>query len=196
MPSSQCTTKALTSLALVLSPLQISQVQAAVELDQRYLGGLWREDGYQREVTSPNSLVVGIMNSEQNQLIGLGCCWHILDEAHITLLLIAADYRGLGLGKQLLITLLKDAVNRGLERATLEVRESNNVAIALYQKLGFTMAGKRPGYYQDPPECALIFWRKELNTPAFSELLDNCECLNHGRLKAAHVVFTIKGLLN
>jgi ribosomal-protein-alanine N-acetyltransferase len=82
---------------------------------------------------------------------------------------IHPDYQGQGLGKTLLYSLLKLAHQRQLEWATLEVRASNLVAISLYQKLGFKEAGRRPGYYQDPEEDALILWRSGLQQPEFEE---------------------------
>jgi ribosomal protein S18 acetylase RimI-like enzyme len=73
----------------------------------------------------------------------LACFWAILEEAHITLLAIYPDYQRQGLGKLLLYKLLEKAVQRQLERATLEVRVSNQSAIALYEHFGFRVAGER-----------------------------------------------------
>ena len=47
---------------------------------------------------------------------------------------------------------------------TLEVRSHNQAAIALYEKLGFRNAGRRKGYYDDPPDDALIMWWNLLET--------------------------------
>ncbi|NEO99983.1 MAG: ribosomal protein S18-alanine N-acetyltransferase [Symploca sp. SIO2E9] len=104
-------------------------------------------------------------------LIGLGCFWSIVEEAHITILAIHPNYQRQGLGKLLLSVLLKDAVRRNLERATLEVRPSNQVALSLYQKFGFSEAGRRRGYYQDTGEDALILWRSGLQNLEFEEML-------------------------
>jgi ribosomal-protein-alanine acetyltransferase len=106
---------------------------------------------------------------QENKLIGLACLWAILGEGHITMLGIHPDYQGQGLGKTLLYGLLKLAHQRQLEWATLEVRASNFVAISLYQKFGFKAAGRRPGYYQQPEEDALILWRSGLQQPEFEE---------------------------
>jgi [ribosomal protein S18]-alanine N-acetyltransferase len=106
-----------------------------------------------------------------NSLLGLGCLWAIADEAHITLLLIHPDYRRQGLGQMLLIELLSSAWRRELKWATLEVRVSNQAAIALYQQFGFETAGRRKRYYQDNGEDALILWRRGLQHPEFSKTL-------------------------
>ncbi|MFP4007173.1 MAG: ribosomal protein S18-alanine N-acetyltransferase [Spirulinaceae cyanobacterium] len=150
----------MTLSELLLKPLIVDDLEAVVELDHQCLGGLWTIDGYQRELDSPNSELWGIARShhQPQSLIAMGCFWAILEEAHITLLAVAPAYRRQGLGSLLLSTLLQKAQARGLERATLEVRRSNQAAIALYQKFGFKIAGTRKKYYQDNQEDALILW--------------------------------------
>jgi len=160
---------------LTLQPLTLDQVDAAVLLDQRCLGGLWTANGYQREVDSPNSDLLALVapsTDSESSMVGLACLWAILEEAHITLLLMDLPYRGQGLGQMLLYALLRLARQRGLEWATLEVRLSNQTAIALYQKFGFERVGQRRGYYQDNGEDALILWRKGLQRPEFQACLD------------------------
>jgi ribosomal-protein-alanine N-acetyltransferase len=147
-----------------------------VELDQLCLGGLWTLDGYQRELDNPKTGLLSLtLNDNQLNLpliIGCGCFWSILEEAHITLLMIHPQYRGKGLGNLLLYSLLKEAVIKGLERATLEVKDSNLKAISLYKKFGFKVAGKRKKYYQKTGEDALILWRSDLAKSSFSKILN------------------------
>jgi len=104
-------------------------------------------------------------------LLGLGCYWAILEEAHITMLAIDPAYQQQGLGQALLCALIASAHARGLERATLEVRVSNASALALYQKFDFREAGRRRRYYPDNGEDALVLWRGGMQTPEFSERL-------------------------
>ena len=140
---------------------------AVLKLDQICLGGLWTEAGYRREIDSPNSELLVLLANDQ--VVGLGCVWAILDEAHITTLAIHPDYHRQRLGQFLLIQLLQAAEHRALTHATLEVRASNQRALTLYQKFGFQTAGRRKRYYKDG-EDALILWCK-LQTPIFQERL-------------------------
>ena len=103
-------------------------------------------------------------------IVGLGCYWAILDEAHITLLAIAPPYRGQGLGRRLLLHLLASARQRDLTRATLEVRATNQPALTLYESLGFRTAGRRRHYYSDG-EDALILWQSGLQSVAMATTL-------------------------
>ncbi|MBH8566927.1 ribosomal protein S18-alanine N-acetyltransferase [Nostoc sp. CENA67] len=160
------------TLDLKLQSLTSEDVDAILELDKACFGGLWSLEGYQRELESPNSDLLGLFSSiSDTKLLGMGCFWSILEEAHITILAVHPQYHRQGLGQALLYSLLKTACDRGLERATLEVRVSNLAAISLYQKFGFQTAGRRRGYYQDNGEDALILWLSGLQQPQFQQTL-------------------------
>ncbi|VAW59297.1 Ribosomal-protein-S18p-alanine acetyltransferase, partial [hydrothermal vent metagenome] len=86
-------------------------------------------------------------------------------------LCVAPDVQGQGLGKRMLYKLMQLAEERDASSIFLEVRESNVVALNLYEKEGFNRIGLRKGYYpvEDGREDALVFAR-ELNLEArFSE---------------------------
>ncbi len=119
-------------------------------------------------------------------LLGLGCYWAILDEAHITILGIHPDYQRRGLGHLMLCALLDRARQRDMARATLEVRISNQSALSLYQKFGFQIAGQRKGYYTDTGEDALILWRGKLQSTEFATLLTTQWTEIHHRLTQQH----------
>ncbi len=154
----------------ILTPQRISEILA---LDRICLGGLWTEDGYRREIDSPNSslLALDLFDSKfptcDRNLVGMGCLWSIAEEAHITLLAVHPDNRRQGFGELLLFSLLEDAIARKLEWATLEVNVNNTAAIALYQKFNFSVVGKRKGYYQATGEDASILWLQGIQQPNF-----------------------------
>ncbi|MGP0128671.1 MAG: ribosomal protein S18-alanine N-acetyltransferase [cyanobacterium endosymbiont of Rhopalodia musculus] len=165
------------SSRLILNTPHYDQLTQLVELDRICLGGLWTKKGYQRELDNPNSSLLVLSIEEFGFIVGCGCFWTILEEAHIVLLMIHPDYQGQGLGQLLLYSLLKEAANRNLERATLEVKVSNQSALAVYQKIGFQLVGRRKSYYQKTGEDALILWRGDLDHPRFRE------DLSHWRLR-------------
>lgn len=80
----------------------------------------------------------------------------VLDEGQITNIATHPSYRRRGLAAGVLTALLDEARARGIALVTLEARVSNMAAIALYQKLGFSVVGKRPRFYTHPIEDALI----------------------------------------
>lgn len=169
-----------------LKPLSPADLPAAVALDQLVLGGLWSLDGYRQELERTSGELLGLMPANLDPdkasvtprptfppIIGMGCLWGILDEAHITLLVVHPDYRRQGLGQTLLWSLLQVARQRNLARATLEVRASNQAALHLYERFGFRVVGQRRRYYQDNGEDALILWRKGLQTSEFRGFLED-----------------------
>jgi [ribosomal protein S18]-alanine N-acetyltransferase len=151
-------------MLVAIEPLPPSLLNAAVELDQLVLGGFWSQSSYQQELERPSSDLLGLwsMSPQEPPLLAMGCAWTILDEVHIILMAVHPNYRRQGLGSKMLLKLLEVARHRGIKYATLEVRVSNEAAIALYTKLGFTSVGKRPKYYADNGEDALVLWRSGL----------------------------------
>ena len=80
----------------------------------------------------------------------------VLDEGQITNVATHPEYRRQGLASLVLAALLQEARERKLAFVTLEVRESNAAAIALYEKFGFAVVGRRPHFYTEPAEAALV----------------------------------------
>lgn len=81
---------------------------------------------------------------------------HAATELEIYNIAVRPELRGAGLGYKLLSFALCEAAARGFLRAVLEVRPSNNAALALYSRLGFTTCGRRKCYYTDTGEDALV----------------------------------------
>ena len=78
------------------------------------------------------------------------------DEVHLQKIAVTPAWRGQGVAAWLLEQCFTLSVEQGARSAHLEVRPSNIPAVELYQKLGFELVGKRPGYYSDSKEDALL----------------------------------------
>lgn len=92
----------------------------------------------------------------EEQVVAYGGMLTVLDEGQITNIATHPDHRRCGYAEGILFALLEEARLRGLSFVTLEARESNTPAIALYEKLGFKIVGRRPRFYTNPVETALI----------------------------------------
>lgn len=79
------------------------------------------------------------------------------DECELENIVVNAECRRRGLGRQLLASLISAARDRHLRRILLEVRESNTTARAFYEKFSFVMSGMRKSYYTDPTEDAVLY---------------------------------------
>src|SRR5207249_4228905 len=103
--------------------------------------------------------------------VGYGGMWVIMDEAHITTLAVDPPYQGRKIGERILIVIMEESVLQGASRATLEVRENNEVAQKLYRKYGFREAAIRKKYYTDNLENAVIMWADGIREPEYSQRL-------------------------
>lgn len=95
-------------------------------------------------------------------LIGYVGMWQMYDETHVTTIAVDPPYRGRGFGELLLVTAFADALARGSAWLSLEVRLSNEAAQGLYRKYGMNVYGRRPAYYTDNREDALVMWSRSL----------------------------------
>lgn len=91
-----------------------------------------------------------------NMLVAYVSLYHVRPEIEILNLAVSPSERRKGLGRRLLGLVLQAVAKMGMQKATLEVRQGNTAAISLYRSLGFCQCGKRPRYYPDTGEDALI----------------------------------------
>lgn len=106
-------------------------------------------------------------------VLGYAGFWLLIDEAHISTIAIAPEWRGRSLGELLLVALLDRAMTTTAEIATLEVRSSNVPAQSLYRKYLFQAVGLRRRYYTDNNEDALVLTTPPLRSSMFVEMLGN-----------------------
>lgn len=95
--------------------------------------------------------------TEGDALAGYIGMYRVLDEADIVNVAVDKRFRRQGIAAELMAVILETARLRGITAVTLEVRDSNDPAIRLYEKCGFRQIGLRRGYYQKPEEDARIY---------------------------------------
>ena len=86
-------------------------------------------------------------------------CREVAGESELLNLAVDPGLRRGGVGRMLLAAAIEWLTTRGARETFLEVRASNVAAIALYEEVGFRAVGRRPGYYQRPPEDAILYRR-------------------------------------
>lgn len=118
----------------------------------------WSINSINYELTNPLSLWLVALEGET--VAGYVGSQSVLGESDMMNLAVAPEFRRNGLGELLVGTLVERLCENGNHCLTLEVRASNEPAIALYVKTGFKQVGRRPNYYRNPKEDALIL-RKE-----------------------------------
>ena len=118
----------------------------------------WSEKSVASELT--NQLSLWLVAVDGDRVAGYVGSQTVCGETDMMNVAVTADYRRKGLGEQLVLALVEELKAMGSQCLTLEVRDSNTPARALYEKLGFRQIGLRKNYYRNPKEDAFIL-RKE-----------------------------------
>ncbi len=135
-----------------------NHVAQIAELEQLCFSTPWSENAVRGELTNPLSLWVVAV--DEATVAGYVGSQSVMGEADMMNLAVSPGFRRNGIGKQLVERLIEHLRNNGVTSLTLEVRASNDAARNLYENLGFAQVGRRPNYYSNPKEDALIL-RKE-----------------------------------
>lgn len=138
--------------------LNESHVEGIARLEKICFSDPWSVSSIGSEVNNPLSLWLVAVDGET--VAGYVGSQSVLGWADMMNLAVAPSYRRLGIGEKLVNELICQLKDNKVTCLTLEVRVSNAPAIALYKKLDFSEVGRRPGYYHNPREDALIL-RKE-----------------------------------
>jgi [ribosomal protein S18]-alanine N-acetyltransferase len=103
---------------------------------------------------------LGWVIEDKNQVVGFLVVRAVVAEAEILNLCIALDNRRAGFAEALLNAAVGELRRTRVDRLFLEVRESNTPAISFYEKHKFRKTGRRPGYYRDPHEAAVLMMKE------------------------------------
>jgi ribosomal-protein-alanine N-acetyltransferase len=141
--------------------MTLDDLPRVVEIDRLSFTLPWPANSYRFELTQNNASYCWVAVIE-DVVVAILVMWLIEDESHIATVAVHPDFRGRGIGRQLLLATLRDAVVRGATMSTLEVRAGNQAAIKLYEQLGFEIVGRRPRYYHDTHEDALIMTNERI----------------------------------
>ena len=148
-------------MKLHLREMTIADAPAVAAIEGSLNDEPWSESLFRGEFdvdpTSRHWLVAEL----DGELVGFGGMMYAASTAHLMNLGVSPTLRRRGVARALCISLFAEARRRGAADLTLEVRASNAGAAALYEQLGMTSVGTRPGYYGDG-EDALIFWIDDL----------------------------------
>ena len=155
---------------VVVGPMRLEDVGAVHEIEQLSFRTPWPSYAFEQELKG-NRLARYLVARAGDRIVGFAGIWMMVDEAHVTTFGVHPEWRRQAIGRQLLLNLTELAIAIGARRMTLEVRETNEAAQALYRTFGFEIAGRRTAYYSDDGEDALVMTTPELDAPAMQEIL-------------------------
>jgi ribosomal-protein-alanine N-acetyltransferase len=138
-----------------------ADIDAIVALEAESFTNPWPRETLVWELRNSDVTRIYVLRDDSRAIIAFSVCWVIFDELHINTLAVAPAERRKGVATLLLRHVMAETSKEGVRKATLEVRASNDAALALYRRLGFTVRATRQGYYTNPVEDALILWLEE-----------------------------------
>jgi [ribosomal protein S18]-alanine N-acetyltransferase len=142
---------------LIVRRLGLGDLPQVLPIERRSFSAPWSLAMFGLEVSKPSTVSLAAFRGAR--MVGYLVCsryagvWHLMNVA------VDLDCRRRGVAAALLRALFEQVDRPGAEY-TLEVRPSNAGAVALYERFGFHSAGRRPGYYHDNREDALVMWRR------------------------------------
>jgi len=160
-----------------IEPMQIADIPQVIAVEQAAYTMQWPQKAYEHELTENKLAHYFVLRTilpigpAESDLIGMAGFWLLVDEAHISTIAVHPQWHRQGLGEWLLINIIYEAQILGAVVATLEVRPSNIAALALYNKYNFAEVGRRPRYYNDNNEDALILTSPPLATLDYQAML-------------------------
>jgi len=155
---------------VAVEPMALADVSAVHEIERLSFSVPWPAHAFEQELRG-NRLARYLVARAGEMVVGFAGTRLMVDDSHITTFGVHPDWRRQGIGRQLLLGIAELSIAIGARRMTLEVRETNEAAQALYRSFGFDIAGRRPRYYTDDGEDALVMTTPELTDPIMRDLI-------------------------
>lgn len=142
---------------MIIRKMTAADIPFAAEIEKKCFVHPWSEQSISEEMSRDNSVFLMAFDGETS--VGYVGLSSVLDEGYMGNLAVIESYRRKGIGKALMLELIKECQALDLAFITLEVRVTNTPAVKLYEALGFAQVGLRKNYYKEPLEDALLLTR-------------------------------------
>lgn len=156
-----------------LAPMRRRDLRAVLRIESRTSSTPWSLGLFLAETRRADRIY--LVARAGGRVVGYAGMLLIGADGHVTTVAVDPDHQGGGVGTRLVLGLIREAAAQGIEAVTLEVRASNQPALALYRRFGFAPAGVRAAYYRDPVEDALVLWVHDVHLPPYAERLARIE---------------------
>ncbi len=134
-------------------------VARVMEIERDGFKHPWSRQLIERELGHAWSQILLAFETEPEggeRVLGYIVFWLVHDEVHVLNVATALEARRRGVGRALMAAAEEAGLARGARLSTLEVRRSNEPAIALYRAIGYRQVGIRPRYYAEENEDAIV----------------------------------------
>lgn len=137
-----------------VSLISENDIAAVAALEKEIFSDAWSEKSIRETYEQSHALIIGAW--EEETLTGYVIFYYVLDEGEIARIAVAPQCRRKGVAARLFTGVLKECEKKEITKIMLDVRISNEPAIAFYKKHGFIEDGIRKGFYEQPKEDALL----------------------------------------
>lgn len=144
---------------IIIRRMTESDAEAVASIERVCFSDPWSKEAFLSAASDKNYIYM--VAEATDDIVGMAGCICCIDEGNLTNVAVSPEYRGQGIARAVVSDLMEAARSLGIVNFTLEVREHNTSAIGLYESLGFVLEGKRPRFYSNPEEDALIYWKRE-----------------------------------
>ena len=141
-----------------LVPMDKSHLKEVAELDKALFSRPWSQDSWESELYNTTVSMV-VAETEEGHVLGYGVLGVILDEGCLEKIATRPEYQRQGIAQAILGSFLRYGQEH-LAFLTLEVRDDNAPALALYEKNGFVEVGRRKNYYAEVHRDAILMTRE------------------------------------
>jgi ribosomal-protein-alanine N-acetyltransferase len=161
-------------IPVTVDVMRMADIPGVHEVERLSFSTPWPSYAFEQELTGnrlARYVVARVGSGPMERVVGFAGVWLMVDEAHITTFGVHPEWRRQGIGRRLMVRLLEMAEEMQASRMTLEVRAGNLAAQELYRRFGFDVAGRRPHYYTDDGEDALVMTTPRLGHPSMRAAL-------------------------
>ena len=142
---------------MTLREMMVEDLDQVMEIEQDLFRVPWTREGYFTFLTRNDAMFLVV--EEKGQILAYCGLLMVLDEGDVTNVAVRRDRQKEGIGNFLIESLIHLAEGLGVTTIHLEVRQSNETALRLYERNGFTRDGIRKNYYENPVEDAILMTR-------------------------------------
>ncbi len=142
---------------ITIREMEFTDLEEVIAIENSLFSVPWSENGFFSFMLRDDTMF--LVAEEEGAIVGYCGVVMVINEGDITNVAVSSNRQGRGIGRQLVQALIQKTQERGVTQLHLEVRESNQRAISLYQSLGFEQVGIRPDYYEEPVEDGILMNR-------------------------------------
>ena len=162
------------ALNVHVTPMRRRHVRSVLRIEEQVYPRPWSMSLFLSELALRTTRAYFVARVGR-EVVGYAGLMMTAEDGHVTTIAVDPKWHRHKIGTRLLLGLAREAIARGAENMTLEVRLSNKGAQDLYRRFGFSPVGVRKGYYQETNEDALVMWAEDIDTPEYAERLARLE---------------------